>query len=95
MESPPVDVEKMDTPFKDSSSTSELSATQEGVTAAYEAKSTLSKHPLALVIFADDLKLFSQRTLAERVRLSRQESYRSEFFATGLDLVGTSSNYSS
>ncbi|KAF7336529.1 putative MFS general substrate transporter [Mycena sanguinolenta] len=37
-----MDVEKkMDTPFEDSSSTSELSTTQEGVTAAYEAKSTL------------------------------------------------------
>ncbi|KAJ7229966.1 MFS general substrate transporter [Mycena pura] len=41
MESPPVDVEKkMDTPFEDSS-ISELSTTPEGVTAAYEAKSTL------------------------------------------------------
>jgi hypothetical protein len=61
MESPPAELEKkMDTPFEDSSSTSELWTTQEGVTATYEAKSTLSKHPLALVIFADDLKLFSQ-----------------------------------
>ncbi|KAF7345802.1 Sugar transporter [Mycena venus] len=41
MESPPVDVEKIDTPFEDSSSTSKFSTTQEGVTAAYEAKSTL------------------------------------------------------
>ncbi|KAF8139344.1 major facilitator superfamily domain-containing protein [Mycena galopus ATCC 62051] len=42
MEFPPVDGEKkMDPPFEDSSSTSDLSTTQEGVSAAYEAKSTL------------------------------------------------------
>ncbi|KAJ7818568.1 MFS general substrate transporter [Mycena olivaceomarginata] len=42
MESPPADVEKqMDTPFEDSISISELWTTQEGVTATYEAKSTL------------------------------------------------------
>ncbi|KAJ7801645.1 MFS general substrate transporter [Mycena olivaceomarginata] len=42
MESPPAELEKkMDTPFEDSSSTSELWTTQEGVTATYEAKSTL------------------------------------------------------
>jgi hypothetical protein len=51
MESPPTELEKkMDTPFEDSSSTNELWTTQEGVTATYEAKSTLSKHPFALDI---------------------------------------------
>ncbi|KAF9254047.1 MFS general substrate transporter [Marasmius fiardii PR-910] len=46
MESPPVDVERKETLSEHSSHTNEISTTQEGVTAAYEAKSRLSNDHL-------------------------------------------------